>query len=70
VALLSGHFDLQASEASIGKTNYTTMFTSENNPRQYKVDTAFINHYILNNFSYKSFSDKFLGHTWDTLRHT
>jgi len=46
LALLSGHFDLQASEASIDKTNYPTIFTSENDLRQYKVNTAFINNSI------------------------
>jgi len=41
VALLSGHFDLRALEASIDKTNYTTALTFEKDPRQYKVDVAF-----------------------------
>jgi hypothetical protein len=56
----SGHFDLQAVGALKRKTNCTTVFTFENDPRQYKVDTAFINDSIFYNFSYKLFSDKFI----------
>ena len=68
--LLSGHFDLQALEASIEKTNYIIMFAFENNLGQYKVDTVFINNSVLNYFSYKSSFDKFIGHIWVTLHHT
>jgi len=70
LTILSDHLDLQALEAYIDKTNYTTILISGNDLRQYKVDPVSINSSNLNHFSYKSFSDKFIDHIWVTLCHT